>query len=140
MPSRIVKPVSLVRALVLCAALLYTLGAAAAELAPQNSQAGGVGVSVKPTDVSANAATWKFEVTLTTHSGDLGDDLARTATLLDAAGKPQPAQGWDGDPPGGHHRKGVLQFKAPSPRPDALELRIQRSGEAAPRKFSWKLK
>lgn len=140
MPSRILKPFSLVRALVLCAALLYTLGAAAAELAPQNSQAGGVDVSVKPTDVSANAATWKFQVTLTTHSGDLGDDLARSATLVDAAGKPQPAQGWEGDPPGGHHRKGALRFKALSPRPDALELRILRQGETAPRTFRWKLK
>ncbi|OGA36592.1 MAG: hypothetical protein A3F75_07695 [Betaproteobacteria bacterium RIFCSPLOWO2_12_FULL_64_23] len=139
MPSRILKPFSLVRALVLCATLLYTLGAAAAELAPQSSQAEGVGVNVKPTDVSANAATWKFQVTLTTHSGDLGDDLARSAILVDAAGKPQPALGWDGDPPGGHHRKGVLRFKALSPRPDTLELRIPRAGEAAPRKFSWKL-
>ena len=140
MPSRILKPFSPVRALVLCATLLYTLGAVAAELAPQNSQAGGVSVSVKPTDVSAAATTWKFQVTLTTHSGDLGDDLARSAILVDAAGKPQPALGWDGDPPGGHHRKGVLRFKALSPRPDALELRIPRAGEAAPRTFRWKLK
>lgn len=25
------------------------------------------------------------------------------------------AMGWDGDAPGGHHRKGMLRFKAPSP-------------------------
>ena len=139
MPSRSLKSFSLLPALVLCAVLLYALGAAAAELAPQGSQAGGVSVSVKPTDVSAAATAWQFQVTLTTHSGDLGDDLARTATLADASGKPQPALGWDGDPPGGHHRKGVLRFKALSPRPDTLELRIPRAGEAAPRKFSWKL-
>jgi len=139
MPSRNLKPFSPLPALVLCASLLYALGAAAAELAPQNSQSGGVGVNVKPTDVSANAVAWKFQVTLTTHSGDLGDDLARSATLMDAAGKPQPALGWDGDPPGGHHRKGVLRFKALSPRPDALELHVRRAGEATPRKFIWKL-
>ena len=140
MPSRILKPFSRVRALVLCATLLYTLGAVAAELAPQSSQEGGVGISVNPVDVSATAATWQFQATLTTHSGDLGDDLARTATLVDAAGKQQAALGWDGDPAGGHHRKGVLRFKALSPRPDTLEIRILRAGETAPRTFRWKLK
>lgn len=140
MRSRSLIPFSLLHALVLCAALLYALGGAAAELEQQSSQAGGVSVSVKPTDVSAAAATWLFQVTLTTHSGDLGDDLARTATLVDSAGKHYPAAGWDGDPAGGHHRKGVLRFKAQSPRPDALELRIQRQGESAPRTFRWKLK
>lgn len=140
MPSCSLKPFSLLRALVLCASLLVALGAAAAELAPQNSQAGGVGISVKPTDVSAAAASWLFQVTLTTHSGDLGDDLTRTATLVDAAGKQHPAAGWEGDPPGGHHRKGVLKFKALSPRPDALELRILRQGETAARTYRWKLK
>lgn len=140
MPNRSLKPFSLIRALVLCASLLVALSATAAELAPQNSQAGGVGVRVKPTDVSAAATTWSFQVTLTTHSGDLGDDLTRTATLVDAAGKQHPAAGWDGDPPGGHHRKGVLRFKALSPPPDALEMRILRQGETAARTFRWKLK
>jgi hypothetical protein len=120
--------------------LLYALGVTAAELAPQKSQAGGVGISVKPTDVSAAATTWLFQVTLTTHSGDLGDDLTQTATLVDATGKQHPAAGWDGDPAGGHHRKGVLRFKALSPRPDALEMRILRQGETAARTFRWKLK
>jgi hypothetical protein len=140
MHSRSLKPFSLLHALVLCASLLYALGVTAAELAPQNSQAGGVGISVKPTDVSAAATTWLFQVTLTTHSGDLGDDLTRTATLVDATGKQHPGAGWDGDPAGGHHRKGMLRFKALSPRPDALEMRILRQGETAARTFRWKLK
>ena len=140
MRSRSLKPFSLLHALVLCATLLYALGAAAADLSPQNSQANGVGISVKPTDVSAAATTWLFQATLTTHSGALDDDLARTATLVDAAGKQQAALGWDGDPAGGHHRKGVLRFKALSPRPDTLEMRILRAGETAPRTFRWKLK
>lgn len=140
MRSRALKPLPLFHALVLCAAALYASGAAAAELAQQSSQAGGVTMSVKPTDVSAAAKTWLFQVELNTHSGDLGDDLARTATIVDAAGRQQPALGWEGDPAGGHHRKGVLRFKALSPRPDALELRIARAGETAPRTFRWNLK
>jgi hypothetical protein len=59
---------------------------------------------------------------------------------VDATGKQHPAAGWDGDPAGGHHRKGVLRFKALSPRPDALEMRILRQGETAARTFRWKLK
>jgi len=140
MPGRGLKSFSLIHALVLCATLPYALGATAAELAPQSRQAGGVSISVQPTDVSAAAKAWQFQVTLTTHSGDLGDDLTRTATIVDAAGKQHPAASWEGDPAGGHHRKGVLRFKALLPRPDALELRILRVGETVPRKFNWKLK
>jgi len=139
MRSRNLKTPLLFHALALCAALLYAVTGAATELAPQSSSARGVSVSVTPTDVAATAAIWQFQVTLTTHSGDLGDDLARTAVLLDAAGKQHPAEAWDGDPAGGHHRKGVLRFKALSPRPDALVLRILRPGESAPRMFRWKL-
>ncbi|MBE0625792.1 MAG: hypothetical protein IH606_13375 [Burkholderiales bacterium] len=140
MRSRSLKSFSPFGALVLGAALLYALNGAAAELEQQSSQANSVGISVKPVDVSATAKTWQFQATLTTHSGALDDDLARTATLVDAEGKQQAALGWDGDPPGGHHRKGVLKFKALSPRPDALEMRILRIGETAARTFRWKLK
>ena len=140
MRSRSLKPISLFHALVLCATLLYALGGAAAELDPQNSQAGGVSISVKPVDVSATSATWQFQVVMNTHGGDLGDDQTRTATLVDAAGQQHAALGWDGDPAGGHHRKGALRFKALSPRPEALELRILRPGETTPRIFRWKLK
>ncbi|MBX9812146.1 MAG: hypothetical protein K2Y16_11135 [Burkholderiales bacterium] len=40
---------------------------------------------------------------------------------------------WQGDPPGGHHHKGTLQFKPVSPAPASIELRIQRAGETNPR-------
>jgi hypothetical protein len=140
MRSRSLKPFSLFHVLLLCAALLYALGGAAAELEPQSSQTGGVSISVKPADVSAAATTWQFQVALNTHSGALEDDLAHSATLVDASGKQHAALGWDGDPVGGHHRRGVLRFKPLSPRPDAFELRILRPGETAPRTFRWNLK
>ncbi len=139
MPSRILKPF-LLAALAIGAAVLYGPGAAAAELPEQTSQANGVSVSVKPTDVSPAAKTWSFQVALNTHTGDLSDDLTRTARLVDGAGKEQTAVGWEGAPAGGHHRSGVLKFKALSPRPEALELRMVRPGETAPRTFRWTLK
>lgn len=122
------------------AAILFGPQAYAAELASQSSASGGVTIAVKPVEVSAGAATWSFQVTLNTHSQELSDDLARAAYIVDGAGKKVSPTAWDGDAPSGHHRKGVLRFKALTPPPEAIELRIQRPGESAPRKFRWEMK
>ena len=135
MRSRIVK--TFFPALALGALVLSATVAVAAELDAQNSQANGVSISVKPAEVAG--ANWRFEVALNTHSGSLDDDLAKSATLL-AAGRQYSPAVWEGSAPGGHHRRGVLSFKAISPRPAAIELRIVRQGESAPREFRWKLK
>lgn len=122
------------------AAMLFGTNAFAADLASQSSENGGVTIAVKPLDVSAGAATWSFQVSLSTHSQDLGDDLVRTAFIVNRAGKKNELPtGWEGDAPGGHHRKGVLSFNALTPLPAAIELRIQRAGENAPRMFRWDL-
>lgn len=122
------------------AAIPFGFTAFAADLAPQNSQSGGVSIAVKPVEVSAGAATWSFEVSLTTHSQDLSDDLVRAAFIVDGTGRKESPTVWEGDAPGGHHRKGVLRFKALTPMPEAIEMRIQRPGESAPRTFRWQLK
>ena len=122
------------------AAMLFGSGAFAADLATQTSEGDGVTIAVKPVDLSAKATTWSFQVSLSTHSQDLSDDLARTAYIVDRAGKKHIAPtAWKGDAPGGHHRNGVLSFKALTPPPKAIELRIQRAGEKAPRLFRWDL-
>lgn len=140
MSGSILNSLSLLSGLVLGAAVLVAPAVPAAELAQQSNQAGGVSISVKPTDVSPTAVNWRFQVSMNTHTGDLGDDLSRTAVLVDPAGKQYPAIAWEGDPAGGHHRNGVLRFKPLSPMPKALKLRIQRPGETAPRTFTWQLK
>lgn len=114
--------------------------AAAAELKEISTQGGGVTVRAKPADLTSDAKAWTFEVSLDTHSQDLSDDLARTSVLVDDAGKQYAALAWDGMPPGGHHRKGVLSFAPIKPQPAAIELQIQRAGESAPRRFRWPLK
>jgi len=114
--------------------------ASARELAQQTSRDRGVTVRVKPLDLSASAKSWAFEIVLETHSQELSDDLARVATLSGAGGTSHAPTAWDGDPPGGHHRKGVLQFAPIAPAPDVVELRIQRPSEPAPRSFRWSLK
>lgn len=108
-------------------------------LAQQTSRAAGVTVRAQPIDVTPASAAWSFEIALDTHSVELSDDLVRTVTLR-AGGKSLLPKTWEGDPPGGHHRRGILRFDPIRPAPEALELRIQRPGEKAPRVFGWRLK
>jgi hypothetical protein len=110
--------------------------ARAAEMVAQTSSRGGVNITVEPPGFTRGAATWDFTVTLETHIQPLDDDLVTAATLL-ADGKPSRPLGWEGAPPGGHHRKGVLRFDAVTPLPQAVELQIRRTGEASPRVFRW---
>lgn len=122
------------------AAMLFGSQAYAAELAQQSSTIADVTVTVTPMEVSAEKATWSFQVKLKTHSQELNDDLASAAYIVGDTGKKSVATTWEGNAPGGHDRKGILRFKALTPPPGAIELRIVRQGEAAPRSFRWKLK
>jgi len=70
---------------------------------------------------------------------NLPDVMKTTAVVVGGGAKHAPLS-WEGDPPGGHHRKGVLRFAPVSPLPDAIELRIQRPDEPAQRSFRWTLK
>ncbi len=120
-----------------CAAALGR--AAEVTTGPQTSQQGAVTVTVAPHGFPQKAATWDFDVSLNTHTQPLDDDLTKSATLV-VDGKAYRPTSWEGSPPGGHHRKGVLRFPAVAPLPAAVELQIQRSGEKSPRTFRWSLK
>lgn len=109
---------------------------AAAPLASVATNFGGV--TVKATPGTLSGGIWEFQFVFDTHSQDLRDDVAKSASLV-ADGVVSAPVDWRGDPPGGHHRKGVLRFKAPAGRPTAIELRLSRPREAEPRVFRWKL-
>ena len=113
----------------------------AAELgyAPQISNEREIKVTATPQKILGEARTWDFEVVMETHTKALNDDLAKSAVLI-ADGKQYLPLGWEGAPPGGHHRKGVLRFKAIAPPPAAVELRIRLTGDTAQRSFKWLLK
>jgi len=111
---------------------------AAPNLPPQSSSQTGVTVQVTPRAISGS--TWEFEFSITTHSGDLSEDFEKAVVLVADGGTSYAPVAWQGDPPGGHHRKGVLRFKAISPQPQAIELRLQRPGEPSPRLFRWQLR
>jgi len=105
----------------------------------QSSIERGVTVKVTPKSLGAPDSPWEFAVVLDTHSADLSDDLANSATLTTDDGRTFKPTNWQGSPPGGHHREGVLVFDGPTPRPGAIELRIYRPGETVPRTFRWQL-
>jgi len=107
--------------------------------APQMSNERGIKVTVTLQDIPGEAKTWDFRVVLETHTQNLNDDLAKAAVLI-ADGRQYLPVGWEGGPPGGHHRKGLLRFKAIAPQPASLELQIRLSGDASPRSFKWLLK
>lgn len=112
---------------------------AAAEYAPQTSDEHGIKITVAPRDIPNEARTWDLEVTVESHTRDLSDDLTRSSVLI-ADGMQYFPTGWEGAPPGGHHRKGLLRFKAVVPKPRSIELQVRLTGDALPRSFKWLLK
>ena len=122
----------------LTVALAVSISAVAADAAPRISTAQGVTVTVTPVELGA-AKTLSFKLVLDTHSQALTDDLTQTSTLVDSTGRRYPPLAWEGAPPGGHHREGVLRFAPVDPGTTGLELHLQRPGEVAPRVFRWQL-
>lgn len=113
----------------------------AAELgyAPQVSNEREIKVTATLQKIPNEAKTWDFEVVMETHTKALNDDLAKSSLLI-ADGKQYLPLSWEGAPPGGHHRKGKLRFKAIAPPPASVELQIRLAEDPSPRSFKWLLK
>lgn len=134
------NPLSLLAALVSIAAIITSTHIpttlAASGLAAQVNHEGAVQVKVTPRSLAADAKVWEFDVAFNTHSVPIDGDPAKFSVLVDTAGKTHAALAWQGDPPGGHHRRGVLQFK-PLAGEKAVELRINGVAGVATRSFRW---
>ncbi len=105
------------------------------DLKPQINNEGPVTVTVIPRK-STNANTLDFGIILETHSVELNEDLMKAA-ILTVDNKGYEPIVWDGDPPGGHHREGILKFGPLSPMPKKIELIISGIGGISERKFLW---
>ncbi len=112
---------------------------ASATLPARSSNEGGVQVVVKPERVGAGAE-WTFTVTMNTHTRPLDNDMTKAAVLIDDGGKRYSPLSWQGDKPGGHHRKGTLRFPAPVKQPKTFELHIDGIGGVQSRLFEWTMK
>lgn len=127
------------RAVMLFALIAFAIpahGQTSAALPPQTNRDGGITVKVTP--LPATGGSWRFEVVLDTHSVALTQDLAADAVLIDDDGREHKPSAWDGDPPGGHHRKGTLNFES-VPEIASLRLEIRQVGTPN-RRFSWQVK
>ncbi len=119
--------------------LVMAQSSGAAKLAAVSSGAGGVRIVVTPKAVAAKSP-WEFDVVMDTHTEPLNDDLTKTTVLVVDGGQKYTPLAWQGDKPGGHHRKGVLRFPPPSEQVKSFELQIQGSGADAQRIFKWNMK
>ena len=108
------------------------------DLEPQTNNDGPVTITVIPRKFT-NAENWEFEMNLETHSVELNEDLIKAA-ILTADNKGYEPIAWDGDPPGGHHRSGILKFKSISPQPKSIALKILQVGGIEERNFTWQFK
>lgn len=146
----ILRGLKIHRIVVMVAAIAWSVGATAVADegnkgviaqagARQSNNEGQVTVQVTPQEVSAKAATWRFAVQFDTHVKALNEDLLVAALLSDGHGHEEAPAAWEGDPPGGHHRRGVLLFKPMVPTPASITLRIQGVGGVAERSFIWSL-
>ncbi len=107
------------------------------DLSPRRSDAGRVVVDVQPLGLENDQEFWDFNVALNTHSVDLEYDLSQVAFLRCERGRDYDPVSWEGSPPGGHHRQGVLRF-TPLDHPSSfLELVIRDVAGVPERVFRW---
>src|SRR3989338_8375309 len=97
-------------------------------------------VVVTPLDLAPESSEWKFDIGINTHSVELDQDMTKIVVLTDDQGKEYKPVAWDGAAPGGHHREGVLTFKAISPMSRSVELTIKNIGGIPERSLQWDLK
>jgi len=81
---------------------------------------------------------WVFDVSIATHSVELDHDLSKLATLIDLDGNLYENPGWEGDPPGGHHREGQLIFTELAVSPQ-FTLNLQNIAGIEDRIFTWSM-
>jgi len=97
----------------------------------------GLTVKVTPYTVPYSQEV-KFKINFDTHSGSLDFDVTQVAFLEDDSGNMYKPKGWDGSPPGGHHREGNLSFPQLSGEPNTIRL-VMKSICGADWTFEWKL-
>lgn len=120
--------------------LALTIPAASAQSLPsRENDEGYVMVTVTPVEVAKASATWRFDVRFNTHVSPITQDMMAVTALDDGKGYREKAVAWQGDPPGGHHRKGILLFKGISPYPATITLHIREVGGVPDRTFTWNL-
>lgn len=104
----------------------------------QSSNENSVRVDVRPVQLLPGKPA-KFEIRMNTHSGDLSQDLVAACILKDNSGREYRPSNWDGSPPGGHHRSGVLEFPELGDSAQSITLLIRQVADVPERVFNWSI-
>ncbi len=115
---------------------LVNLAADASAYQTKSNKLNSVRVDVRPVQLLAGQPA-KFEIRMNTHSGDLSQDLVAVCTLKDSSGREYRPINWDGSPPGGHHRSGVLEFSELGEGAQSITLVIREVANVPERVFNW---
>ena len=95
-----------------------------------------VRVDVKPVQLAPGQPA-RFEVRMNSHSETLGEDMVAVSSVKDNAGRIYQATAWQGSEPGGHHRKGVLEFPKLENNTESITLIIRKVAKVPQRTFEW---
>lgn len=137
---KVLRRFGLKKGLILVALLVVLASAIGANAYESKSiRENGVRVDVRPVSINIGEPV-KFEVRLNTHSVDLSYDMAAISMLTDDTGRNYRPIRWDGSPPGGHHRRGVLEFPALEGNPTLVTLMIRDIAGVHERVFEWDLR
>lgn len=104
-----------------------------------SSRKNSVNVDVVPVQLASGQQV-KFDVRMSTHSVELGQDMVAVSLLKDSNGQVYQTENWNGSPPGGHHRSGTLEFPVIKGNPGSVTLIIKNIASVPERVFTWKIK
>lgn len=104
----------------------------------QSDNQNSVRVDVRPVQLLPGKQA-KFEIRMNTHSGNLGQDMLAVCTLKDNNGREYRPTSWNGSPPGGHHRSGVLEFSELEDAARSITLVIREVADVPQRVFNWSI-
>ena len=126
------KPVWMLMSLALVFVLISNVYAYRSITSRENA----VTVDVRPVQL-ANGEPVKFMVRMNTHSVNLAEDMLAVSELRDDKGKTYQPVNWKGSPPGGHHRRGTLEFPKLEGSPKTVTLVIRNVSDVPERTFQW---
>ena len=104
----------------------------------KTNDANGLSIAVTPIEFSIDSPV-KFSLSLNTHQGSQDYDMTKVSFLEDGNGNIYDAVSWDGTPPGGHHRNGILTFPQLEGDTDQIKLIIKDVYDTPERVFIWEL-
>ena len=106
------------------------------ELPVVNNSANQVFIDAQPVDFAFSKPV-KIKIALNTHHGSLDYDLTKIATLICDRGNEHQPLGWEGSPPGGHHRRGELIFPKFNHKVTHMKLVLKGIYDVPERVFEW---